>query len=232
MPELWKWNLWDPYLNENYRLEVNPNEEDIDRKRNFTFDKTASPLGTPVIYEGTADPAQITLSGTLLTEAQYNAMDAWSQKKYQFMVTDDLGRNRWMVSSEWQPKRKWAINHPWRHDWTWTLLLVSWGTAPNYGLVPEPGSAPGAPMMTVKQVGGDGKGNGYIQVAYSASGSPPPTFEVFAAEGAQPDAMVWSDQTPGSHVFLVPQGVTVVYHVTAVNSNGSADSGTHSITVT
>lgn len=232
MTDLWKWNLWDPYLNENYRLEVNPNEEDMDRKRNFTYDRTASPLGTPVVYEGTPDPPSITLTGTLISQDQYQAMDAWSQKKYQIMVTDDLQRNRWMISSEWSPKRKWAVNHPWRSDWTWTLLLVSWGNPPSFGIVPEPGSVPAAPTVTVRQVGDDGRGNGYVQVAYSGAGSPTPTYEVFAAEGAEPDAMVWSDQQPGSQVFLVPQGVTVVYHVTAVNTNGSTDSGVHPITVT
>lgn len=232
MSASWKWRLWDPWLNTTYILEINPNDQTDDTKRNFTTDVTAIAGGLPIIFEGRAAPKQITLKGSNVTQTQFVAIDGtWTKKPYQFMITDDLGRTTWVISQEWNPERKWKVNAAWFHDYTWTLLVVDWGNPPSFGVSPEGSTAPSAPTMAVQQVGDDGRGNGYVAVTYGGSGSPPLTFQVWAQEGLEPDTEVWSDQSPGQKVFMVPVGVHVTYHVTAVNADGSADSGTQSLTV-
>lgn len=122
----WRWHFYDPTNAQDYELEINPNEGgSFGRERKFTFETTAASDGGPIIFEGAADPRSTSISGVILTQSHFEALDSWAMRYHQIRITDDLGRVFWVVFRNFRPKRKRSANHPWRHDFDIDLVEVN-----------------------------------------------------------------------------------------------------------
>jgi hypothetical protein len=114
-----RWTLSDPATGEFYTFDINPNAGgSLPLQKNITYYATTADDSVTVFYEGADQPQQVQVSGTLLSETQYNAMVYWYSKRRQVLLTDDLGRQMWVYFTQWTPTRKWSYQNPWRHDWT------------------------------------------------------------------------------------------------------------------
>lgn len=121
-----KWVFTDSVVPETYTFEVNPNEGGSPtRKKNITGQPTTAEDGTAVLYEGQDPRPTTTFSGTILTEAQYDAMIAWFNKRYPITVDDDLGRTMTIYITGFDPKRAQRRSHPWRHTYTVDVVILA-----------------------------------------------------------------------------------------------------------
>jgi hypothetical protein len=122
-----RWSFFDPNTNTTYSFEINPNAGGSPgRSRKLTYTPTASAQGKTLAFEGRADPQRCDFSGVVLTEAQYNAFDTWAQISNQVRITDDLGRQFWIVIESWLPKRERARHYPWKHSYEAKAVIVDW----------------------------------------------------------------------------------------------------------
>jgi hypothetical protein len=120
-----KWQLIDPVTSEYYSFEINPNTGgSLTRQKNVTQYSTTADDSTIVLYEGSDQPQPVTVSGTLLSQAQYQNMIYWYSKRRQVLLIDDLGRNIWVYFVHWEPQRKWTKQSPWRHDWSAQFFII------------------------------------------------------------------------------------------------------------
>lgn len=120
-----RWVLSDPTIPESYTFDINPNTGGSPTlQKNVTQYVTTADDGQSVLYEGADTMQLVTVSGTLLSENQYNKMIYWYSKRRPVQLTDDLGRTYWVYFAQWQPTRKWTFQYPWRHDWQAQFYVV------------------------------------------------------------------------------------------------------------
>lgn len=121
----WRWTFYDPIDEVTITLPVNPKEGGTPpRKKNFVRRGTTAPEGRTILFQGLDDPKSWKVSGTLFTQEHLELLDEWYEKNHQIRVTDDLGRSIWIVIEEFTADRRWSYNHPWRHDYTLTAVVL------------------------------------------------------------------------------------------------------------
>lgn len=122
----WRWTLYDPATDTTRTFLVNPNAGGTPAyKKNLTFVATAAPQGQTLAFQGRADPQYHDVSGTLLTEAEFNFFVAAYNTQNQMLLTDDLGRQFWVVVTEFTPVRVRAATAPWKHTYSLKALIVN-----------------------------------------------------------------------------------------------------------
>jgi hypothetical protein len=125
-----RWIFYDPVLATSYSFSANPNSDQESYTKTETYEAVLVPGGAPLIYEGRDQPTSITLSGTFLSEAQQQALLSWYQKRYQLLLTDDRGYQRYVYPYSYQVTRKPSALYQWRGDWQMQLYLMSPATFP------------------------------------------------------------------------------------------------------
>ena len=117
--------LYDPSNSYTYNMEINPNDSGTPiLKNNFTYMVPTASTDGPIISQGVRELRRLEYSGTLLTESQYNNMLLFSAREYPWHITDDLGRKFEVMNETFEPKRALAPYNPWRHDYTWSLVVI------------------------------------------------------------------------------------------------------------
>lgn len=120
-----KWSFYDGTTT--YTFEINPSDGGSpSRKKSITYKSTAAPDGKTLIFEGRDQPITVSFSGTLLTQAQYDAFETWFDKRQQVRITDDLGRQYWIYIESFDPKRVRARSHPWKHTYSIEATVLDW----------------------------------------------------------------------------------------------------------
>ena len=121
------WTFYDPVEDETYSFAINPKSGGSpSRPKNMTYQSTAAPNGRVVAFEGAEPKVSISFSGTLLTEAQYTALNTWRDKKNQILLTDDLGREFWIYIEGLNLTRELSRNYPWRHEFSVDAFVLDW----------------------------------------------------------------------------------------------------------
>lgn len=121
----WRWVLTDSTVPESYTMEINPNAGgSLGLQKNITTYQLTSDDGEMVLYEGSDSPQLVVVSGTLLTQAQYNHMVYWYSKRRPIQLTDDLARTMWVYFAVFTPTRAWSFQYPWRHTWSASFYVV------------------------------------------------------------------------------------------------------------
>jgi len=120
-----KWQLYDQVSGTSYVCQINPSNEQVTAQKTLQFEATAAPGGQMLLYEGTDAPDQVVWSGTILSESQYFQFRWFHSLRRQFQVTDDLGRVRWVYSTEFQPTRVRSATYLWKVTYQWTLYVFS-----------------------------------------------------------------------------------------------------------
>lgn len=119
------WTFTDGVEGETYVFDVNPNDGGTPQ-----FEKTLTTIpsmaGLPIVFEGRDKPETFQVSGVLIEQEQLNAFQTWFVKNYQVKVTDDLGREFWILITGFNARRAPSRNHPWRHTYTLEYIEVDW----------------------------------------------------------------------------------------------------------
>ncbi len=119
------WVFYDPFEDESYSWEVNPNDADSPSyMKNVFYSSSAAPDGKIIMMEGKDEPSRVSFSGVTLTEAQYDEMIRWFNKRNQLELTDDLGRTMSIYITSFAPKRVRSTNYPWRHTYSVEAVVL------------------------------------------------------------------------------------------------------------
>lgn len=121
-----RWQFFDG--TDTYELHLNPADDETPiPQKTISEEGVTAPGGRTMLFEGSRKPARRRISGVILEEAHLDALTEWYDKSQQIRVTDDLGREDWYWFETFVPKRGRRIEHPWRHTFEATLvLLVGW----------------------------------------------------------------------------------------------------------
>lgn len=123
-----RWTFEDPVTLDSYTFPINPSAGGSPSfAKTFNYAVTAAPDGKIVVFEGRDAPQTLEFRGTLFTESEFDAFVEWFEKRYQVKVTDDLGRQFWIVIESFTPERVRARSHPWKHAYTVRATIVDWG---------------------------------------------------------------------------------------------------------
>jgi hypothetical protein len=120
-----RWKFEDTETADEYTFEVNPSEggsKQYDKR--MTFQTTTASDGKTLVFEGQPEIKTLSFSGTILTQAQYDQMIFWFQKKNPILITDDLGRETLIYIKTFRPERQRAIHYPWKHSYSVEAIVL------------------------------------------------------------------------------------------------------------
>jgi hypothetical protein len=101
-----------------YTWEVNPNAGGSPVvQKNMTLLQNVGPNRMNIVQEGQNQVPVLDFSGVILTQAQYEAMEAWYDRRVLIKLTDDLGRHFYGVFSKFAPKRERRAHNFWYHTY-------------------------------------------------------------------------------------------------------------------
>lgn len=120
-----RWTLYDPNTSQTLTFGMNPDSGGTPAlRKNITYQATAAPYGRTLAFQGRQEVQTLDISGTLLTQDQYEFFLDWWEVQNQMLLTDDLGRQYWVVLTEFTPTRVRAAKHPWKHTYNIKALIV------------------------------------------------------------------------------------------------------------
>lgn len=113
-----------------YTLAINPNEGGSPTiQKNMTIASNVGPNRGAILQEGQSTAPELTFSGTILTQAHYEALEFWYDKRIAIEITDDLGRKFRGVFSRWEPTRTRRAFNPWFHTYAAGFTVAGYMTA-------------------------------------------------------------------------------------------------------
>lgn len=122
-----RWRFDDPVTLESYTFAVNPKAGGSPAlAKQFDYANTSAQSGKALVFQGRDQVQKLTFDGTILLQAEYDAMVTWFNKKNQIKITDDLGRILYIIIEQFTPKRERAVQHPWKHSYTVNATIVNW----------------------------------------------------------------------------------------------------------
>jgi hypothetical protein len=121
-----RWTFQDLTTLQTYTMAVNPREDNTPGfEKSFAIEQTTAPGGKTLVFEGTDRPRRGGFSGALYTESEYTTLWEWWDRRNQIRITDDLGRSFTVIFETYMPKRKRSYDHPWRHDYEITYIVLN-----------------------------------------------------------------------------------------------------------
>lgn len=128
MPARIPWILRDLTTDpvEEYPWEVNPNTFSSGRSKTLTYQATSATDGRAIVFEGVDKVQTVDFSGTMLSEAQYNELSRWFNKRNQVELEDDLGRIFVVYFIDFSVNRKRSSNYPWKHEYNGKMIVLDW----------------------------------------------------------------------------------------------------------
>ena len=122
-----RWVFYDPVTLDSYTVPINPNDDGTPGlSKNMRYLNTAGPDGSVLAFEGRDNPKETQVKGIILDEAHLDALEEWSNKRYQVQITDDLGRVYQIYITDFAPRRVRARSHPYKHEYTLSFVIVDW----------------------------------------------------------------------------------------------------------
>lgn len=92
-------------------------------KKRLAYAATTAVNGQKIAFEGNAPPAEWKFTGTTLTQAHYDALTRWFNKKVRIWITDHYGRAWLCYLSEFSATPRRTVNYPYRHDYEMTAIV-------------------------------------------------------------------------------------------------------------
>ena len=101
-----------------YVMEINPNDGgSLVVTKNINIVQNTGPNRVNILQEGQSQAPLLDFSGVILTQAQFEAMEQWYDRRTLIKLTDDLGREYYGVFSKWAPKRTRRASNFWYHTY-------------------------------------------------------------------------------------------------------------------
>jgi hypothetical protein len=122
-----KWAFQDPASGVTYTFAINPDPTQPGSPgSDRVFDTTASlaPDGQMLVSEGSRIPSVWTFGGTVLTQADYEALQQWADKNYRVYLVDDLGVVRVVLPQVFSPRPVGDPSNGWAHTYTFQVLVL------------------------------------------------------------------------------------------------------------
>lgn len=126
-----RWVLTDAVRSDSYTFNANPNSDQEQYQKNLQFEAVLIPGSLPLLYEGHDTPTAMTLSGTLLSQTQWQTFVNFFNRRHQVLLTDDRGYGRFIYISNLQGTRKPSALFKWRMDWQMQAYMIGGPTFPN-----------------------------------------------------------------------------------------------------
>lgn len=121
-----RWRFDDPTNGDFYLWEINASEGGSPPyQKNVVVSEPSAQDGHTIIMEGADQAQQLDLKGTILSQAQYDAMILWFTKRHAVQLTDDLGRVSRVYFTDFTPVRQRAVQYPWKHSWTAKMTVLN-----------------------------------------------------------------------------------------------------------
>lgn len=122
-----RWIFYDPSVPETWTMDINPREGGSPSfAKTINYENTAAPDGKTLIFEGRDEVQRLEWQGVILTQAHYDTLEDWWDKRRQVRVTDDLSRQFWVYITHFEPRRRRAYGRPYKHDYTMRATILSW----------------------------------------------------------------------------------------------------------
>lgn len=100
-----------------YTFAIGPDAMNLDLKRSTVFGVMLSNTSKSLVMMNSDQPIIGEISGTLISQAEYNALLGWWQSTKQLTLTDDLGQDFVIIIIDFTPERVLSIEFPFRHKW-------------------------------------------------------------------------------------------------------------------
>lgn len=121
-----EWELYDPQSGEIYEFLINPSSFNTNAvSKNVSFQPTAHG-GRSIAFQGRNQVQTISLSGTILEESEYLALQRFANKRSQIRLTDDLDRVMWIYITSFAPTRQLHPNHPFYFSYSLQATILDW----------------------------------------------------------------------------------------------------------
>jgi hypothetical protein len=134
MPAVVKWifkDYWEtgptPYT---YTWEINPNDGGSpESTKTMTILQNVGPNRMNLVQEGQTTVPTLSFSGVILTQAHYEKMELWFDKRVLIQLTDDLSRNFYGIFSKFSPKRSRHGGNFWYHNYDAEFAVTAYVNA-------------------------------------------------------------------------------------------------------
>lgn len=117
------WTFYDPVLAVTYSPPIGPDRMTSPfSERSLTSRATTSHRGQAITWQGSPTPVAWSFSGRLLTQAHYEALQAWYAKPNRIRITDHLTRTYECFITDFSPEPQRAGDNFWSHRYTMSTL--------------------------------------------------------------------------------------------------------------
>lgn len=121
-----KWELYDPQTGELYEFLINPSSFNMNFfSKNVSFQPTAHGKRN-ISFQGRSESQNISMSGILIEESQYIALQNFANKRSQIRLTDDLNQVMWIYIINFSPQRQLHPNHPFYFTYSLQAAILDW----------------------------------------------------------------------------------------------------------
>ena len=120
------WELYDPQTTETYEFSISPSTFSTTAiAKNVSFQPTAHGKRT-IAFQGRNQIKTISMSGTILDESEYFAIQRFANKRSQIRLTDDLDRVMWIYITSFSPQRQLHPNDPFYFSYSLEATILDW----------------------------------------------------------------------------------------------------------
>lgn len=110
------WVITDPTDSTSYFFDVNPSDANTPIFEKSVSEMTLSAPGSrTLLFEGSDKAGKMSISGTLLSQDQHDALLLWYGKRRNLIVTTDLGQVFTMYMVKLGMSRSSSKSYPWKH---------------------------------------------------------------------------------------------------------------------
>lgn len=118
------WTLYDPQLDDTLEFEWNPNQfSPAGRSSSITSEGAVAPNGQRIYFQGIDGMKRNELDGAVGSQAFFLELDAWKDKHYPLVLTDDTGTSWTILWDTWTWKRVSRRNR-WRYDYSASAIVL------------------------------------------------------------------------------------------------------------
>ena len=120
------WSLKTEDEVEVFFFEVNPKVDSgsLGVSKGISYSVAAGPSGRAVVHETIDGPQQVSYSGVLLSQSQYDDLIEWCSKEEPLILTDDLGQSSLIFFKSLEYTRAPKRHYPFRHEFSFTAYVL------------------------------------------------------------------------------------------------------------